>query len=417
MEVDLLMVGTAVSVVLVLLTTILIIYKLNDKKKRKKRELIILFIDAPDPDNPAAAAAIMKHVLMAEDSMDKNGHLHIVLTGRPVDLSTPKETNRIMTRQKWETSNPLHAQRVLEDGAARLQNYLTKCNINVKDVTIYDGGVAPCAPLSDAMHDWDFLFDRKDLMTSLDDDCGEILTPHEYKTLVNEISALSNEQRVQKLLSILRSYTLSPLSALNDQIVNCSQVVLFLGGPATALITLFHDHTSLLQNKVISLHGMFGSLYPGKKTLLSNQFNIACDIEAACELLIDNKFIPNADKYLITTETAKNDILIASADDFQEAGLPPYFVKLHRLWESTHSDKPQPLFDVIPVMAFVEKYRKCFKWFTKKAVLYEWKRNGIEQQIFSFVDSDNAEHPLVSDTNIQYLDKQQFLNFMQKTWT
>ncbi len=411
-----------------LLTTILIIYKQrNDQwKKKTRKELIILFIDAPDPDNPAAAAAIMKHILMtSEDNVNRDAHLHIVLTGRPVDLKTPPKlgTNgNMITRQKWETSNPLHARKVLEDGAMRLEKYLIKCNIDPRDITIYDGGMAPCAPLSDEMHDWDFLFDRKDLITSMKEDNGEILSPEEYSTLVNEISALSDEERVDKVLcDILRSYKLSPLSVLKNELKCCSGVVLFLGGPATALVTLCNDYPELMKQKSVGLYGMFGSLSPGKTTLLSNQFNIECDIEAASQLLIDNHVLLEADKYLVTTETAKNNIVMASADELQEANMPMYFIKLHRLWESTHGNRPQPLFDVLPVIAFLSQYNKCFKWLRKKAALYEWKRKGggqEVQQILSFIDSDNPNHTLVSDITIQRpLDKQQFLKFMHKTWT
>lgn len=400
----------------------------QESGEKKKRRLVVLFIDAPDPDNPASAAAIIKHILATtQGGTQIDSHLHIVLTGRPVDLKTAKDSSGVLLlesipRQAWEEEEPLHAQKVLEDAAARLENYLKKCNVDVSNVTIYDGGVAPCAPLSDRVHDWDFLFDRKDLVTQQEADRGSILTPEEYKVLVDEISSLSAEEREQKLLSLLRPYMLSSLLPLRSELEKktCDDVVLFLGGPATALVQLFKGEIgSKIRPKVVSLYGMFGSLQPGVKTLLPNQFNVACDIEAACNLFVSNLF-PQAEKYLITTETAKSEALMLSSQVLQKEGIASYFVELQRLWEYTHKGKAQPLFDVFPVMAFMEPFRGYFKWHRKKAVLQEVQRRGPgedAQQIFCFADSDDDRHVLVSETHTRDLDKELFVKFLQKTWT
>lgn len=416
----------AVFTSLVLLLTFAFFYF----SSKEKKEFFVLFIDAPDPDNPAAAAAIYKHILLSAaapplSSNKSSHHLHIVLSGRPVDLRTPKPSSGNTTsgiiRQKWERSDPFHAKKVMEDAASRIENYLMKSNIARKHVTIYDGGVPPIAPLSDAVHDWDFLFDRKDLITFIETDQGEILSPEEYQMLVSEFSALSTEERERKMLSILRPYSFCSLSSLRKNLSSntCSSVTVFLGGPATALVQLFQgEKQSNIRRKVCSLYGMFGSLQPGKQTLLLNQFNVACDIEAASKLFIDNMF-PLAKKYLIMTETAKNDVLMVSSRDIQDMDVPSYFADLQRLWESTHRGKVQPMFDVLPVMAYTESH--LFSWCRKKALIYEWKKGREEedqqQQVFGFVDSDNVKHVLVSEESLPAIpDKVKFLKFMHKTW-
>ncbi len=395
---------------------------------KKSKKVVVLFIDSPDPDNPASAAALYKHVLCSQPKEDISieKHLHIVLTGRPVDLKTSKVSNGVLqlesiTRQSWEKNDSCHAQKVLCDAAARLENYLDKCGIDVAMVTIYNGGVAPCAPLSDQVHDWDFLFDRKDLATGQEEDRGQILAPEDYSSLVSEISALSEEDREKKLLSILRPYHLTPLSTLKGKLEDeLCEVLVFLGGPATAVVELFGDSLkgdSLIRSKVVGLYAMFGSLEPGKRTLLPNQFNVACDIEAACDLFVNNLF-SRAEKYLITTETAKTPELVVSSQDLQEGGVSSYFVQLQNLWESTHRGNSQPMFDIFAVMAYLEEYRECFQWTRKKAVLQEWQqKKGKHQQIFKFADSDDSKHVLVSETHTPALSKAAVVEFLYKTWS
>lgn len=395
------------------------------KSSREGEQVVMVFIDAPDPDNPAAVAAIAKHILTITQE-STTPHLHIVLTGRPVNLRTEKSSGLSLeecVRQKWETSDSVHAQRVLEDAAARLESYLTKCNVDVSTVTIYDGGVAPCAPLSDRFHEWDFLFDRKDLYTGSDGDEGVIVSCEEYHALVHKFNCLSEEERGRQFLLLLRHYSLTPLSILQSKIAQelCGGVTVFLGGPATGLVQLFSEGGETLRDKVKSVYGMFGALEPGKGTLLPNQFNVACDVEAACKLLISNIF-PQAEKYLITTETSKNASLITSSEDLIGRGIAKYFVDLQKLWESVHNDKPQPMFDVFPVMAFLSQYRECFEWRRQRAVLKEWKKSeGEVQQTFCFLDPDDSR-PLeggglfVSGPQVHSLGKDNVLDFLQKSW-
>ena len=386
------------------------------------KKVVVLFIDAPDPDNPACAAAIVKHIIN-QDEYKVNPHLHIVLTGRQIDLTTSKlelyKQNNSIVRQPWEKNQPLHAEKVLEDSATRISGYLEKCNIETSGITIYDGGVAPYAPMSDRAHDWDFLFDRKDLITRMKADKGEILTPTEYTQLVEDFCGMEEGERVERLLAILRPYKFTPLSSLKDILeqATCSKIILFLGGPATALVQLFGGEAgSKLRPKVSGLYGMFGSLTRGRRTIFQNQFNVGCDVEAACELFINNMF-PLAEKYLIPTETAKNVNLMLSSSSMVENGLAPYFIRLQKLWESTHKGVTQPMFDVLPVMAFTTQYREGFMWSRKKAVMQEVIKKGAKFQTFTFADSQDERHILVSEAKLDTLTRKDLLLFLQTTWS
>lgn len=382
----------------------------------------ILFIDAPDPDNPAAAMALWRYVLR------KKGRLRIVLTGRPVNLRTTKRfSERVLVkeqiaRQKWEVNVPGHALRVLEDSAARVANYLERCGVPSNSFTIYDGGVAREAPLSDIAHDWDFLFDRKDLVTQKDEDKGEMLDPSEYKELVAKYCGFSEAEREQTFLATLRRYDLTPLEKLRTDIgrVWTGRVAVFLGGPATALVRLFVGRTHLC-NKVTSFYAMFGSLHPGKTTLLANQFNAACDLQAAREVFVDGMF-RQVRAHLVTTETSKLPTFLLSAQEMQERGMPEHVVKLQRLWELTHGDRPQPMFDVLPVMASLPAHRDCFTWCEKKAVLI--KACAGDQEVFSLKDveaeeeesdTSNSSTVLVSNDYSMY-DKESFVQFFVRIW-
>ena len=392
-------------------------------RRMNKNTLLVLFIDAPDPDNPAAAVAIVRHILKHKLN-EKADELHIVLTGRPVDFRTAKifiddlPISDQIPRQSWEKNNMSHAQLLLEDSATRISGYLANCNVNLSSVTIYNGSIAPYAPLSDVAHDWDFLFDRKDLITGQQSDQGKILAPHEYQDLISKFNKLSSDERENQFISLMRPYKLTPLYKLQEKIElkSCEQVIIYLGGPATAVVELFQGmEKAKMRLKVMEFYGMFGALKPGVITLLENQFNVACDIESAYILFVENLF-PNIQKYLIATETAKNKDLMITAKELEEIGVNEHVVKLQILWESTHYNRAQPLFDVLPVMASLKEYRSSFKWSMKRAILMEsWKNKSEIKKRFCFVDSD-SDRLLVSQDSLESLEKEVFLQFLQQTW-
>ncbi len=388
-------------------------------KSWRARDEVILFIDAPDPDNAAAAVALWRHILDG----GKRGHLHIVLTGRPVNLCTSKRfqdstpVSDQIRRQAWETEVPEHAERLLEDSAERLSNYLHKCRVPDDAFSIYHGGVASQAPLSDVAHDWDFLFDRRDLATGREEDQGEIVEPEEYEALVSGLCSLTEEERRVEILSLLRLYPLVPLEELRSLVTRrgCGGIHVFLGGPATALLELFSGKGGGIQRrKVKRLFAMFGSLQPGKKTLLPNQFNAACDLEAAREVFCSDSIFSHVDKFLVTTETCKHSSLVASAAELERIGVNPYVVRLQRLWEVTHSDVPQPLFDIVPVMAALPEYGDKFSWVRKRAELQR-QSGASSMDVFRFVDCEFGT--LYASEEEVRLDRQAFLQFLAHTWT
>ncbi len=387
------------------------------RRRGKKEEVVVLFIDAPDPDNAAAAVALWRHVLKDGE----RGRLHIVLTGRPVDLRTSKDyqdgipvSDQIL-RQGWETEVPEHAERLLEDSAQRLSNYLSHCKIPHDGYTIYHGGIAPVAPLSDVVHDWDFLFDRRDLVSGQEEDEGEIVGSEEYNALVVRFCSLGEEQRASELLSQLRRYPLVPLEELQSQLSSrdCAGIRIFLGGPATALVRLFLGKDGRARaRKVKEFFGMFGSLQPGETTLLPDQFNVACDRQAAREIFCNADIFAHLDKFLVTTETCKHRSLVVSTADL-EGRANPYVLRLQQLWESTHQDVPQPLFDVIPVMASLTEYKDRFEWARKKAEV--WRRPGTQQEVFRFAECERGAL-YVSGKSV-HLDRETFLQFLAHTWS
>ena len=380
-----------------------------------RQRMVLLFIDAPDPDNPAAGIAVWKYVLK------KRGHLHIVLTGRPVDLSTGKTFRdgvpamQQVVRQGWERCVQEHAERLLEDSAARITNYLLKCNVPSDAFTIYHGGIASGAPMSDVAHDWDFLFDRKDLIMGRAENEGEILDPTDYTSLVSKYNALSSAEREQTFLSFLRRFSLASLETLRSHIERSDDVCIFLGGPATAVVKLFRGETSLCE-KVTGFYAMFGSLNTSgnkKQTLFMNQFNVACDLAAASDLFVPDMF-PGVEKYLVVTETAKQTVLVPSAQELERRRVNPYVVKLHRLWESTHRGVPQPIFDVLPIMAALPEFRNCFTWLRKKAVVWDLVKNGNVLQIFCFADSESSA--LLVSEDCYNSDMETFMHFLAGVW-
>ena len=373
-------------------TLLLILYRCSSKKKLGKRTYL-LFIDAPDPDNPASALSLWNHLLHCLPS--RSSHLHVILTGRPVNLRTKKEFRKDtpirdqIPRQPWESTELSHSRKLLMDSAKRISNYLILCGVSSSFFTIYDGGIASCAPISDVAHDWEFLYDRKDLVTSTPSDEGSIITGEEYKNFVHEYNSQTEDERESTFLGLLREYKLTPLSQLRVLLRQSrhKEICVFLGGPATAVVELFQGaQNTSLRDKVSELYAMFGALSPDKSTLLGNQFNAACDMESAAQLFLENMF-PNTPMYVVPTETAKLPELIVSAEELERRGACPYAVSLIKLWEATHGGKPQPIFDVLPVMAALPQFRAGFTWEKKRVVIQEWSEGGRVKQQFIFAES------------------------------
>lgn len=405
-------VGTALCVVLLTSLLVLGLFWSWARGRARKGCVAVLFIDAPDPDNPSCVIALWNAFICTHVSPR---HLHIVLTGRPVDLKTGKTFRDDkpllgqIPRQEWEETVESHAQRLLQDCAVRISHFLRASGLGSQSFTIYNGGIAPSAPLSDVCHDWDFLFDRKDLVTGRPGDEGQVLSPTEYQDLIQRYNQLTDRETT--FLSLLRKYRFTPLSELKDELrlPRNQEVSVFIGGPATAVVDLFEGDE--ICHKVSQLYAMFGALQPGENTLLDNQFNVACDIGAATKLFMGNMF-PNIPHYLIPTETCKHPEVVVSASELEMRNINSYVTDLLKVWESTHRLAPQPLFDVLPVMAALPQYGRAFVWNRKKVVLQEWRDNlGKFKQRFLFADSETS-NLFVSD-GCFHCNKELYLEFLE----
>ena len=162
---------------------------------------------------------------------------------------------------------------------------------------------------------------------------------------------------------------------------------------------------------------MFGSLRPGKGTLLANQFNAACDLPAAKVVFINNLF-PGAKAHLITTETAKLSTFILSVQEMAGVGVNDHVVRLQRLWEWTHGNRPQPMFDILPVMAALPMHKDCFTWREKRVCMVKSDSDGRDE-IFTFVDAadstESSDTVLVAEECVKY-DKECFKQFFAHIW-
>lgn len=390
---------------------LIIWYYITQRSVEKHSPTILLFIDAPDPDNPAAALAVYKCYYKA-----MKGPLHIIITGRPINLRTPltlNDSTSSIRRHPWEIYVPEHSRRLLQDSGSRISTYLAKCGIDIqRNIKIYNGDIAPCAPISDTVHDWDFLFDRKDLITGIRTDEGEVLSPIEYQMLVDKYSKMSDSEREKEFLSLLRTYKFYSLDDLHNTMANksCTQVHVYLGGPATAMAQLFKGQFNL-SCKIMKFYGMFGSLNPGSSTLLENQFNVACDLKSACQVFVDKGgMFPHVHKHLVTTETCKLKPLVLSYSQLQQSGAYSHVVELQKLWEYTHNSRTQPFFDVLPVMASLDKYRSCFSWYRKCADITK------DEKIFYFRDSSDNGGTII--LTCDYLStREQYVEFLKKLWS
>ena len=247
-----------------------------------------------------------------------------MLTGRPVNLGSrsipPAEFGQrlkagekigaLLRRGADETDVPLHAERVLQDGAARLERFLRQCGVPTDPtfLAIYDGGNAPTAPMSHKAHARDFLFDRKDLVdraafarpapaSSSSEPAGpsepavaepgQVVSPGEYRGMLAQLDAMSAEGRAAALLAVLRPYALRPMRALLEELGG-GPMDFIVGGPATSPCALLDLGGPAVHAQLRTVHMMGGAWdngKPGSVNIFDNQFNLAADMEAARRLL------------------------------------------------------------------------------------------------------------------------------------
>ena len=363
-----------------------------------KPPLPVVFIDMPDPDNFVSALATYK-LLFKECSEEKHRQvLHVVISGRPTNLEskslTPKELGSllksgvkigdILKRSSTETDIMEHSERVLEDGAVCLANFLIRHGVDESSFFIYNGGIAPSAPVSHRMHAREFLFDRADLVKPGRQQ-GEIITGEEYYELVRRFDNIENpKERAEKTLNILRRSTRSNVfRPIEDLLVNIGDqsVKIILGGPATAITKLLNHPTlgTKFYRHIHSLHGMYGAwdnAKPGTFNLFPNQFNVAADMDAAIDLLIRRR--STFPMYFVPTETCKDKRLALDPEslkkilgnDLYERGNGTV-VKMYELWFNIQGRRPFFIFDMAPVLSASKDYGHIYKMVDVNATFEE----------------------------------------------
>ena len=354
--------------------------------------LPLVFIDMPDPDNFVCALATYK-LLISKLPDPKDRVLHCIISGRPTNLEqkslTPKELRArlkaganigdLLKRSPTEVDNAEHSCRVLEDGAVSLARFLEQHGVKKGMYQIYNGGIAPNAPVSHRMHAREFLFDRGDLIDPKRPE-GSIITSQEYYKLVQHFDDIEDPKgRAKAVLNILRrakeKHLFRPLTDLMPNIVG-KPVTLILGGPATGVMKLIKDATygTTFLRQIHSLHGMFGAwdnAKPGSFNLFPNQFNIAADIEAAQDLLIRQKL--DFPMFLVPTETCKDKRLSVTPeklrDVFKDVKMDSdMIVNMYQLWFDIQGRRPFFIFDMAPVLSASAKHSNIYSMLRIKAM-------------------------------------------------
>jgi hypothetical protein len=143
---------------------------------RKGPPTYCVFIDGPDPDNFICVLSAFQLLAKPTGTI-----LHIVLTGRPVNLHTNTLTDEkrkekmaagvkftdLLRAKPEDPSFEEHGQAVLNDMLSRLEAFLCGVGIDRTRFVLYHGGIAPTCYVSHQMHAREFLFDRADLAQEL----------------------------------------------------------------------------------------------------------------------------------------------------------------------------------------------------------------------------------------------------------
>jgi len=351
--------------------------QIKEPMSAKRRSLmsdergVVVFVDGPDPDNLLCVLSCY-HLLCKGQK-----HLHVVLTGRPADLSasclTPSLLSKEFERGKnikellksdpaKEVHKPKHSEAVLQDFAERLQQFLESCRVDLDLCTFYHGGIAPINLVSHEMHSRDFLFDRADLGGKGVE--GEIMDAGAYWQIVSTLNGMTPDERAERLLNeILREPT-QPLKTgaqLQEELLRGDSWVFICGGPFTPVHKILRQGGQDVADRIAAIYGMAGSWDIHKahnQNMFANQFNFGCDMVAA-EALFANKdsTFPTLDcpKFLIPTETCKHPKLCLTPRDMENY-VENSFVSLlqyYQLWYDINNKRPFYLFDFSPVFAAV----------------------------------------------------------------
>jgi len=378
-----------------------------------KPRRVVVVVDVLDPDNFLTVLAV-RHLLLPP--CDK---LHVVLTGRPVNLgvrSIPpaefgqrlkagEEIGALLCRGADETDVPLHAERVLQDGAARLGCFLRKCGVSTS-FAIYHGGIAPATPVSHEAHARGFLFDRKDLydsdafapqaMPSASADAmaaaepGQSVSPSEYYSMLVQLDAMPPEDRAPAILAKLRPYNLHPLSTLLRELGG-DPVDVVVGGPATSVDEL--RRRGLQTHAIHMMGGAWDNGNSSSVNIFANQFNIAADTKAARRLFDD----AGVEVRLIPTETCKHPALAMTPESLgahlkgcANTGAVDATLGLYSLWHAISGRRPFYIFDLSAVISCIQDAA-----FDMRPVVC-----SMEGRYFRFKDAGGASNTRMASRNV-----------------
>ena len=127
---------------------------------------------------------------------------------------------------------------------------------------------------------------------------GEVPSPEDYRTLLDSIDSIENDdERAKRLEAFMREpqRPMLSLELLKDSLLKlepAKTVEFLVGGPLTAIKSLLALGGDDLEARVHSMHMMYGAwdnAKPESVNLFPNQFNVGADVSAASDLCLDRQ--------------------------------------------------------------------------------------------------------------------------------
>jgi hypothetical protein len=297
----------------------------------------VVFVDGVDPDNLTMVALAVLHRRCR----------HVVLIGRPTNLNVPSKPfdPKTCRRGRDETDVPEHAERVLHSFAHRLRLFLDQLGCSEEQMpSMYDGGVAPITPMAHSTHVADFLLIKAD---------GSVPNFKEYTEMIAQLDAASETDggRGEAAMALMKDHVgkLIPLKQLvpnlNAEAANMGRgpptVRFLVGGPLGPVQTVMTSSPELNVEAIYAQAATweFANLFP-------NQFNVACDPQAAIKLTEN----PKCPVKFVTTDFCKEGLAFKLGDIEHDNTIPEVLRDMYALWYYlTGKPSQMTVFDVGPL--------------------------------------------------------------------
>ena len=273
-------------------------------------DAIFIVQDVTDADNYTAVVDILTHV--------EHEQVFFVLVGRYADFSLPnapfqypnyKQLNEDIPGED-EKQSRIDSIEAQKDGMRRMITVLRKLDLYIK-ITAFirdEAFVTSKKPvLAHTNHVLDFLFDRKDLVTSKGS-IGDILTPDEYLKLLSMYNNIEGQPLVGENRTIVRSSERQQMirDLIGDGLQkwtppdnihsfkeahalymsqSFNNVTVFLLAPLTGATMLLQ---SIRTNTTITVYGQlfaWNNLDEKSQNIFLNQFNVDCDQDSTIQFL------------------------------------------------------------------------------------------------------------------------------------